>query len=73
MPAEWSKFSYEYRHSEFIECDHKLLLKNKFHLGQAYGQNETLNKILLPPLLNVIKILENSKKHYWLAGGTLLG
>ena len=42
-------------------------------MGDKYKPNLERNKILLPVMTHISKTLEGLYKHYWLAGGTLLG
>jgi hypothetical protein len=72
-PKNVTHFLYEYEFSEFIECSHGLLLRNKEVFGDNYGYNKTVNDKIMPPLLNVVGLLDDLEKHYWLAGGTVLG
>ena len=43
--------------------------KNKYYLNQNLSQFN----LTIPPMRNIVYGLDKLEKHYWLAGGTLLG
>ena len=73
IPANIKKFIFDYNVSKFIECNRTLADHNLRVIGEKYKQNEERNKMLLPVMSHISKTLERLYKHYWLAGGTLLG
>lgn len=70
-PQDVSHFLWLYNISEFVDCDHNLAneMKNKYGLYQNKSQ---MNLVTLP-MRTINTILNKLEKHYWLAGGTLLG
>jgi len=44
-------------------------MKNKYYLSQKSKQFD----LTIPALRNIVYGLDKLEKHYWLAGGTLLG
>lgn len=44
-------------------------MENTFNLRQ----NEKQLNLTVIPMKNIVNTLNNLEKHYWLAGGTLLG
>ncbi|CAF0894997.1 unnamed protein product [Rotaria sp. Silwood1] len=70
-PRNVSHFLWLYDTSEFLECNRTLAdqMEKEFYLYQNARQ---VNLTILP-MRNIVYILNKLKKHYWLAGGTLLG
>lgn len=73
LPSDIDKFLFEYDHSVFLECNRDLVKKNIQNLGPKHQQDAKKNKMIGPVLEHISKSLESFRKHYWLAGGTLLG
>lgn len=73
LPSDIDKFLFEYDHSIFLECNRDLVKKNIQKLGSKHQQDIKKNKIVAPVIEHISKSLESFRKHYWLAGGTLLG
>jgi hypothetical protein len=73
IPSNLKKFLFDYNVSKFIECNRTLAVNNLRLLGDSYKQNVDRNKMLSPVMSHISKTLEGLYKHYWLAGGTLLG
>ncbi len=73
IPANLDKFLFEYDHSTFLECNRQLAKSNFEKYGKNYTQNESRNKMISPVMQHISRKLESLGKHYWLAGGTLLG
>ncbi len=71
FPRNVSHFLWLYNTSEFLECNRILAnqMENKYYLYQNISQ---LNLTTLP-MRNIAYALNQLEKHYWLAGGTLLG
>ncbi|CAF0938365.1 unnamed protein product [Brachionus calyciflorus] len=72
-PQNIQKFLYDYKNSEFIECNYDLAKYNYVSSGYRYRQNLTKNEIVSTKLDYIKQIIESYHKDYWLAGGTLLG
>ncbi len=70
-PRNISHFLWLYKTSEFLLCNRTLAdqMENEFHLYQNASQ---LNYTVIP-IKNIAYGLDKLEKHYWLAGGTLLG
>ena len=64
---------FEYNHSEFIECNQELARLNLAKLGPKHNQDAKKNSMVMPVVKYIANSLEENYKHYWLAGGTLLG
>ena len=73
VPANLAKFLFDYSHSSFLECNRKLADKNLERYGSKYQPNNERNKMISPVVRHLTSTLESFGKHYWLAGGTLLG
>ena len=73
VPTDVKRFLFDYDHSKFIECNKFLTKKNLDTLGDSYAQNEVRNAMITPITKYISNSLESYYKHYWLAGGTLLG
>lgn len=73
IPVDLEKFLFEYGHSVFIECNKQLANYNLKRLGPKYRQDRRKNRIIAPVIKHMTESLEAMRKHYWLAGGTLLG
>ncbi len=73
IPSDIKKILFDYGHSKFLECNSELAEMNLQKIGDTYKQNEKMNKMIENTTEHVIETLENFEKHYWLAGGTLLG
>lgn len=73
IPAKLDEFLFDYESSKFLECNRELAYENLNNLGSNYTQDLKKNKMLQPVLGHISKTLEKLRKHYWLAGGTLLG
>jgi hypothetical protein len=71
FPRNVSHFLWLYNTSEFLECNRTLAnqMENEYYLYQNISQ---LNLTILP-MRNIAYALNQLEKHYWLAGGTLLG
>ena len=70
VPMDIERFHYDYEHSKFLECNRELARQV---LVGTYKQNNEKNKRLSKPASHIQDILQSFNKHYWLAGGTLLG
>ncbi|CAF4273546.1 unnamed protein product, partial [Adineta steineri] len=70
-PRNVSHFLWLYKTSEFLYCNRELAdkMENEFHLRQ----NITQLQLSITPMKNVAYALDKLEKHYWLAGGALLG
>ncbi|CAF0848342.1 unnamed protein product [Adineta steineri] len=70
-PRNVSHFLWLYKTCEFLYCNRELAdkMENEFHLRQ----NITQLQISITPMKNVAYALDKLEKHYWLAGGALLG
>ncbi|CAF2522029.1 unnamed protein product [Rotaria sp. Silwood2] len=70
-PRNVSHFLWLYNTSEFLECNRTLAdqMEKKFYI---YQNSKQVNLTILP-MRNIVYILNKLEKHYWLAGGTLLG
>ncbi len=70
-PRNISHFLWLYNTSEFIPCNENLSeqMKNEYRLYQNTSQVD----LIIPSMRNIISGLNKLEKHYWLAGGTLLG
>lgn len=73
VPSNIEQFIYDYSHSVFLECNRELAANNLKRLGPSYAQNAKRNKMISPVVKHLTGTLESFRKHYWLAGGTLLG
>jgi hypothetical protein len=73
VPSKIDDFLFDYESSKFLECNRELAFENLNTLGANYTQNLKRNKMLQPVISHISKTLEKLHKHYWLAGGTLLG
>lgn len=66
LPSDINKFLYDYKYSKFVECKNyrrkKVIPKLRFRVD-----------IIKNGLLYIKSVLEEYKKPYWLAAGTLLG
>jgi phosphorylcholine metabolism protein LicD len=71
IPARIKSFLFDYDHSIFVECDQNLSIYNEncFQIRQ----NQQKNEIMLNSIAYISNSFESLSKHYWLAGGTLLG
>ncbi len=71
FPRNVSHFLWLYKTSEFLQCNQELAneMKNKYYLSQRSKQFD----LTIPALRNIVYGLDKLEKHYWLAGGTLLG
>lgn len=70
-PRNVSHFIWLYTTSKFLHCNQTLAkeMEEKYHLYQNVSQwNWTVG-----PMRNIADGLMFLEKHYWLAGGTLLG
>lgn len=70
-PQDFSHFLWLYETSEFIHCNQTLAIE----MEQKYNlyQNDSQLQLAVKPMKNVAQGLDKLEKHYWLAGGTLLG
>ncbi|CAF0892593.1 unnamed protein product [Rotaria sordida] len=70
-PQNVSHFLWLYQTSKFLHCNRVLAdeMEDQFHLYQNASQ---LN-LTVTPMRNIAYGLNELEKHYWLAGGTLLG
>jgi hypothetical protein len=73
VPSNMKRFTFEYNHSTFIECNRDLARANLRKLGPKHNQDLKKNKMILPVVTHISETMESMYKHYWLAGGTLLG
>jgi hypothetical protein len=73
VPSSMKRFAFEYNHSGFLECNRELARANLKKLGPKHSQDLKKNKMVLPVVTHISESLESMYKHYWLAGGTLLG
>lgn len=71
FPRNISHFLWLYNVSEFIQCNRILAneMENKYRLYQ----NDSQLNLTIAPMRNIAYGLNQLEKHYWLAGGTLLG
>ena len=70
VPSNIKTFLFDYKHSAFIECNRELALSIR---RPNYTQNASQNKMVSAVMKYITESLEQLGKHYWLAGGTLLG
>ncbi|UJR35253.1 hypothetical protein I4U23_028017 [Adineta vaga] len=70
-PRNVSHFLWLYNSSEFIRCDRKLAerMKKQYHIHESVSQLS----LVLKPMVSIGQGLDQLQKHYWIAGGTLLG
>lgn len=70
-PQDFSHFLWLYETSEFLHCNQTLAIE----MEQKYKlyQNASQLKLTVVPMRTVAAGLDKLEKHYWLAGGTLLG
>lgn len=73
IPTNVKRFLFDYDHSMFIECNKTLAERNLQINGVKYQQDVGKNFEISKTAGYITKSLENFHKHYWLAGGTLLG
>ena len=73
VPSNIKNFLFDYNVSKFLECNRTLADANLRKMGDKYKPNIERNNMLLPVMSHMSKTLEGLYKHYWLAGGTLLG
>ncbi len=73
VPSDIKKFTYEYQHSEFIECNIQMAEKTQGPDRPNYAQDVSKNNEMAPALGNVATSLESMSKLYWLHGSSLLG
>lgn len=71
VPENISHFLWLYQTSQFISCNQKLagIMEEKYQLYQ----NDKQFDLAIWPLRYIVMSLNKMEKHYWLAGGTLLG
>ena len=75
-PTDLNKFLYDYKHSQFIECNKKYASESKRYKndqGESYESGDIQNLKARHGLNYVKSVLEGFRKNYWLAAGTLLG
>ncbi|CAF0913256.1 unnamed protein product [Rotaria sordida] len=70
-PRNVSHFLWLYNTSEFLECNRNLA--NQMEKKFSIYQNSSQVNLTILPMRNIANILNKLEKHYWLAGGTLLG
>ncbi|CAF4156157.1 unnamed protein product [Adineta steineri] len=70
-PRNVSHFLWLYKTSEFLYCNRELAdkMENEFHLYQ----NRSRFNLTFMPTIYIASVLDKLEKHYWLAGGALLG
>ena len=73
VPSNIKRFLFDYEHSKFLECNRELAKKNRELMGANYTQNGKRNKMISSVMVHISETLESFYKHYFLAGGTLLG
>jgi hypothetical protein len=73
IPSDIEKFTFDYQHSEFLECNIEMAEKTQGPNGPNYAQDPNKNNEMVPALDFVAKSLESMSKLYWLHGSTLLG
>ena len=73
VPSNLESFLFEYDHSKFLECNREMAKANLRRMGPTYRQNLKRNKMIAKVTEHISDTLESFNKHYWLAGGTLLG
>ena len=71
--SDTDKFLYDYEHSKFIECNRKHAEESKKQMGKTYETGDIQNVKARHGLTYVKSVLEDFRKNYWLAAGTLLG
>ncbi len=71
FPRNISHFLWLYNTSEFLPCNRDLAdeMENEYDLYQ----NASQVNLTIPSMRNIVSGLNKLEKHYWLAGGTLLG
>ncbi len=73
VPSKLKQFLFDYDHSKFIECNREMAKMNLKKIGPSYAQNIKRNKMISKVTEHISDTLDSFYKHYWLAGGTLLG
>lgn len=73
IPSSIDQFLFDYKHSKFVECNKKYAQEALNQMGSGYTINPETNLKIKEGLKYVKSVLENYKKPYWLAAGTLLG
>lgn len=73
IPNSLKRFLFDYDHSKFIECNSTLAKRRIQVDGVKYEQNREKNEQILKVIEYISEKLEGFSKHYWLAGGSLLG
>ena len=67
------KLLFDYKSSRFLECNQNLAHRQLIVDNTTYEQNDKKNTAIATILGYVTGRLVSVYKHYWLAGGTLLG
>ena len=73
IPFKLDSFIFDYYNSKFIECNRSLAERTVKLFGLKYAQNQVKNEKTIKLLNYTISKLENLKKKWWLAAGSLLG
>ncbi len=74
IPADLDQFLFDYEHSSFIECNRQMAAKTRARMGNEYVNKPQRLKMLAGVADYLSETLSVTfRKHYWLAGGTLLG
>ncbi|CAF1348610.1 unnamed protein product [Adineta ricciae] len=70
-PRNVSHFLWLYDSSEFIHCNRRLAsrMKKKYNIHESMSQLS----LIVKPMVHIGQSLNQLQKHYWIAGGTLLG
>jgi hypothetical protein len=73
IPLDLDRYLFDYDHSKFIECNSSLAIRSIQINEKKYEQNAEKNAKISKVIEYISEKLENFSKHYWLAGGSLLG
>ena len=73
IPSDLDQFLFDYDHSAFLECNRELAESTSKQMGAKYVNQDKRLSMIGQTIQYLGDTLSSFKKHYWLAGGTLLG
>ena len=73
QPSNVERFKFDYKRSEFLECNRTLFESNLNKIGSEFKPDEIRNLKIIHSALNMTKYFDEKLINYWISDGSMLG
>ena len=73
QPFDYDKFIFDYKRSEFIECNKTLYEANLNKIGSSFKQKNKKNLKIISSVLTLTSYFDDKMINYWISDGSVLG